>query len=233
MRRIITICALVVVTGCAQGNRQQIQGEMVDIKQQGAAVTADCRTEMDNDRALDPIRNKVELIKGVEDGPAPFSILSNTSYPSATERQAVAEWGRIRDDCMRRAMAIPYVPPSANAIQTNYLQQIRQINLQAIEQVGSLIVALSQGKMTYGEFAQKRTDITNSALDTLHQFQQASLEADAQRQQQAEALAQQRLQNSLAAWNIYMQSVEARQPVLTTTNCLAMGNALNCTAISQ
>ena len=44
------------------------------------------------------------------------------------------------------------------------------------------------------------------------QYRQSMQLADQQQRMQAQQLAEQRFQSNLAAWSIYMQSVNARQP---------------------
>ena len=74
--------------------------------------------------------------------------------------------------------------------------------------MGYLILALYQQKLTYGEFARKRYEITRDALGALNELRQAYIDHEEQRQM----LAQQQLTNTFAAWSEYMQAVNARQP---------------------
>ncbi len=97
--------------------------------------------------------------------------------------------------------------------------------------VGDLIVSLYQQKLTYGEFARKRYEITRAAADAQRQFRQSVQIADQAQRLQAQQLAEQQFQSSLAAWSAYMQSVNARQPqtVRMQANCSSVraGNSVN------
>ncbi len=92
------------------------------------------------------------------------------------------------------------------------IQQDRSFGQAASAKVGDLIVALYQEKLTYGEFARKRYEITRDAADAERQYRQSTQLADQQQRMQAQQLAQQQFANSLAAWSTYMQAANARQP---------------------
>ena len=161
---------------------------------------------------LDPIRHKVELFRESLESAPPFEFASNDTFPNDVDRPVIAKWATIRDECNKRMEAVSIIPPSATPLQVAFLQQDRSFVKEASGRIGELIVALYQQKLTYGEFAQKRYEITRQAAAAERQFRQPTLIADQQRQMQAQQLAQQQFQNSLIAWSAYMQTVSARQP---------------------
>ena len=161
---------------------------------------------------LDPIRHKVELWKTRFDTPPPFEMASNDNFPSESEKPTIAKWATLRDQCIQRDDAISIVPPSASALQANFIQENRSFFTEAQGKIDGLVVALYQAKLTYGEFAEKRYEIGRDAAEAALQYRQAALLADQERQVQAQQLAQQQFQNRLIAWSVYMQSVNARQP---------------------
>jgi hypothetical protein len=161
---------------------------------------------------LDPIRHKVELHREFPESPPPFEIASNDTFPSEAERKVIARWATIREECDKRYDATSKIPASATPLQVAFLQQDRSFGEEARGRVGGLIVTLYQQKLTYGEFAQKRYEITREAAAAERQYRQATLISDQQRQMQAQQMAQQQFQNNLMAWSTYMQAVSARQP---------------------
>jgi hypothetical protein len=216
----------------AQESKQQ--AEAIATQRQGAG--AQCASEMQSPD-LDGIRRKVELQKeSLEDAP-PFEIASNDTFPTESERQAIATWATTRDQCIKRARAAATMPPSATPLQVAVIQQDRSFEQEAGGRVGELIVALYQVKLTYGEFAQRRYEIGRDAAAAERQFRAATLIADRERQVQAQQLAQQQFQSNLAAWSTYMQTVNARQPqtvhldgsVRLRTNCTSqrLGNLVS------
>ena len=204
-----------------------------------ASARAQCKDDMLTSE-LDPIRHKVELYRESPESAPSFEVASNDTFPTESERPVIARWATIRDECIKRSDAASKIPPSATPLQVAFLQKTRSFFQEANGRIGELIVALYQQKLTYGEFAQKRYQLSREAVTAELQFRQATLIADQQRQLQAQQLAQQQFQNNLIAWSTYMQAVNARQPqtvhldgsVRVQTNCTAqrIGNIVttNC-----
>jgi len=192
--------------------------QQAEVKRWNADQTAGRKTAEEQCKAdyavsaLDPIRHKVELYRGSDDGAPPFEIATNDSFPTSAERVAIGKWASLRDECVRRSRAVLTMPPAATGMQVAFIQQQRAFFLESGARVGELIVALYQQKLTYGEFAHKRYEITRDASATELAFRQSTLDRDQQRQMQAQQIAQQQFANNLAAWSVYMQSVNARQP---------------------
>jgi hypothetical protein len=161
---------------------------------------------------LDPIRHKVELYRAAWDAPPPFEVASNDSYPTEQERGAIAKWATLRDSCLARQRAVPRVQPSATPLQVAYIQQDAAFGDEVAGRVSALIVALYQGKLKYGEFAEKRYEFSRDGAAAEREFRRATLISDQQRAAQAQQLAQQNFQNRLLAWSTYIQAVNARQP---------------------
>jgi hypothetical protein len=183
------------------------------IKGEQAASQAQCLQELATPE-LDPIRHKVELSRNMTDGPPPFEIASNDAFPTDSERVVIAKWATMRDACLKRSQALLVTPQSANAAQATFFQQDISFYRDVTAQVGKLIVALYQQKLTYGEFAQKRYEIGTQGTAAELAYRQSAIDRDQQRQMQA----QQQFANSLAAWATYMQAVEARQPQTVNIN---------------
>jgi len=199
----VTLCVL--LTACAH---QQLSKD-TKAKRAGLAVTGDqCKSEMLTATELNPIRNKVELYKPPTEGPPPFEISSNDTFPTDEERPLIAKWATMRDSCIKRQMALLTVPASANAQQAIVFQQEVSFAKDVNAHIGELIVALYQQKLTYGEFAQRRYWLSNEAVAAERAYRQSVLDRDEQRQQQA----QQQFTNALNAWGNYMQAVNARKP---------------------
>lgn len=164
------------------------------------------------------LRSKVELFR-TPDAPPPFAIASNDSFPTSEDRPLIAKWATVRDNCIKRQTTIQ--PPSSNALQAALVQEDRSFATEVSGRISELIVALYEGKLTYGEFAQKRYEIGRDGAAAERQFRAAALAADHERQLQEQQLAQQQFQNNLLAWSAYMQAVNARQPDTVHLSCLS------------
>jgi hypothetical protein len=122
--------------------------------------------------ALDPIRTKVELFKSPEDGPAPFTILTNSSLPDANDRNAIDQWARSVEQCQAEARplitALP-VPPEATQSEVDKLASyITDVWIES----SKLRVALYNGQLTYADYASQRVKIAEDAFRTASRYAQ-------------------------------------------------------------
>ena len=201
----MTLALCVSLAACAtHESAQESQASRAGI----GTADEECRSEMLAATDLDPIRNKVELYKQISDGPPPFDIASNDTFPTDKERPLIAKWASIRDSCVERQEAWLVLPTSANTQLVAVLQQEVSIFKEATANIGELIVSLYQQKLTYGEFAQKRHWISSQASAAELAYRRSVLDRDEQRRLQA----RQQFANALTAWGSYIQAVEARQP---------------------
>jgi hypothetical protein len=202
-----------------------------DIQTQRQAASSQCTAEMQSPE-LDPIRGKVEINRLLADPAPPFQIAVNDTFPTNEERAVIAKWATIRDGCIKRADAAPFIPPGSNQMRVTVLQQDKAFATSAQARISELIVFLYQQKLTYGEFAKKRYEISRDAYQAQLQYRQSVQIADQQRQAQAQQIAEQQFQNNLAAFSNYMQIVNARQPltvrldgsVRLQSNCVTTGS---------
>ena len=175
-------------------------------------LQSDCKIGMQVNE-LDIIRTKVDLFENASESAPTFEIATNTTYPNVDEKAAIAKWAKIREECMSRENeAIATSQQPSNAMQRAFADKENGFRRQMTAQVSSLIVALYQSKVTYGEFAQKRYEMTSSVISAERDYRAVTLMRDRNSQVQAEQLAIQQQQNNINALSIYMQSVNARQP---------------------
>jgi hypothetical protein len=112
-----------------------------------ASVVARCKADLQTP-TLDAIRDKVELYRQTSDEPVPFAIATNDSFPTDGERQAIASWATLRDECIKRSSS---AAEAAGLVQDPNFQRLRSIQRAAGARIGELIVSLYQQKLTYGD----------------------------------------------------------------------------------
>lgn len=198
-------------------------------------ANAACDEQMKNPE-LNSIRNKVELSRTATSGPPPFEIATNKSFPSPREKQAIAVWAKIREACNSQSkQAISQNDALAsNPMQQAYIEKQREFRRLMEGQLSALVVALYQSKLSYGEFAQKRYELVENIVSAEREYRANILIQDRDARTRSEQLAIQQQANNINAWNVYMQSVNARQPqtVRIQSNCSTtnMGNmtTTNC-----
>lgn len=183
-----------------------------NVAEANAQLQSQCKAEMENP-ALNIIRNKVQLYRAINDSPPPFEIATNKNFPTAKEKEAIKQWAKVREGCQERDDEMTAsVPKPATQMQQAYADKQLEFRRQLQAGINALVVALYQSKLTYGEFAQKRYDFTRNVAAAEREFRAAALMQDRDLQVKAAQLALQQQQNNIAAWNTYMQSVNARQP---------------------
>ena len=200
-------------------------------------VKARCQQLMTTS-ALDPIRGKVDFLRKPEQAPS-FDVAANDAYPTAAEHQAIRRWGELRQQCIAYEHKMIPEPTNLSPLELANYQQDRSYFTDFEEQVSDLIVLLYQGKMTYGQFAQKRYEVGREAMQAERAFRAAILAKDRDAAIHAQQLAAEQERNRIAAWQTYVQQVQAFKPptqqvyVAPTvhTNCMPNGlGGMNCTS---
>ncbi|MBI4809443.1 MAG: DUF2846 domain-containing protein [Nitrosomonadales bacterium] len=135
--------------GDEDGQTNVLSCEQVQVKNFSVTgiVQPDCVSALESDPELKPISKKVAL-SGKEDNL--FSLLSLDERPAKSERKVIAKWGSKRERCFN---ANP--PPRDN---------YHQISVDAFNRGQKLILELSKGEMTYGQFAERRKEIKQTSL---------------------------------------------------------------------
>ncbi len=190
------------LTGCGAVHQANVRSDVKAMNSNVQASQVECKQELAVP-ALDPIRDKVELLREPTDGAPPFSIMANDTFPTDAERAAISRWATIRDGCLKRANA-SMVVPSATGNDASYLQR----RFSAIRDV--------QANVGYSHFTRKNSRMASSRENDMRLTAMAGLDAMRQayldQEQQRQMLARQQLANTFAAWSEYMQAVNARQP---------------------
>lgn len=186
-----------------------------DASKTGKAITEKYQERLKRDTELLPLASKVEFFRESRT-PVPFTIASNNDHPTTTEAQLIAKWAKIREDYVREIAELnAKVPIGGDALQQANVKKLRAFGEDITARIADLIVALYNGKLSYGEFARKRYEVSSSLQSASEEFQRSVLQADRDAQIRQQALAEQQRANSLAAWSTYMQTVNSRPPVVS------------------
>lgn len=202
------------------------------------ASDQECRAQM-GDHDLDPIRDKLELSKVVENADRPSVAISpNNSLPTQQERSAIETWATIRDNCIQRYIqsqkSIPLQPPENPRVEDEWLTFVRQ----SADRIDILVEALYQGKMTFAEFAKERAQIGEETaaarknwFEAVNAAYQQHVAQQPQLELQQQQLADQRYQAWLQASVLQNQRMQAQLQSLkpTMTYCSWLSSGWNCT----
>lgn len=110
-------------------------------------VQQDCVTALESDPELKPISSKVAL-SGKEDNL--FSLMTIEEQPNKNERKLIAKWGAKREACFNAN------PPPRDAYY--------QLSVDTFNRGQQLILELSKGQMSYGQFAERRKAIKQESI---------------------------------------------------------------------
>lgn len=153
-----------------------IAAERKEIHDKFDALATQCKADMQT-AELDRIRNKVELLRSLKDAAPDARFTANRSYPTNEEREAIGKWNALRQTCIARQEQISSVPVSATAAERAYDEEIRKMHTDFNGKIGNLIALLSQGKLTYGDFAQQRYQISQQEIVAQGQLRAATIRA--------------------------------------------------------
>ena len=200
--------------GCAVVQNAETRN---DVERQRADLTQaalQCHQEMVATSELEPILGKVEVDRPVPDSAPPFSILSDGTFATDAERQAIKKWASLRDECTRRRDTIIQRPIRATPYVHLLLDQEFAVAKDGTAGVDQLILALYERKLSYGEFASKRYELGREMMAALRAIRQSAVTHD----EQVRAQAQEQFAHNLEAWSTYLQAVNARQPQTVVIN---------------
>jgi len=160
---------------------------------------------------LNEIRNKIEILHDPL-APVPHTYASLDAFPTNADVPLIMKWNELRDACIKQEHEIDLSSPDLTPAEQSVVLQRAAFGSVGEVKVRQLTVALSQQKLTYGEFAQRRYQIgateDNAALQAA-----ATLNI---RDQSSQILEQgrvtQRFTAEIGKVDDYLHSVDARQP---------------------
>lgn len=231
----LAFCSIA-ISGCAVIQQQQQQKALAEQQQsfnrEYAAANEKCKSQLEGDKRIDPIRPYVPVLAN----DATLEQRGSTKKPNAKEKAAILAFDEVASECRNELSQIKArfgSPAQVQNTSKKYGDLQRELRAQ-----------LWAGKITYGEFATKRIQISNDGkvaeqqaiAESQHQarqvqMQQAQINAVNAQANAAliSAQAQQQIANNdtMRAFTQAQQRNLPKQPV--QTNCYKMGNQVNCT----
>jgi hypothetical protein len=105
-----------------------------------------CFRALADDARFATLRGKVAL---GPDRDQTRSFITSTERPTGTDSEALAAWRATRDDCLQ--LELPYY-----ATRDTEIQALARRHFAAVQ---ALIAELQAGKLSYGEFGRRRTEL--------------------------------------------------------------------------
>jgi clan AA aspartic protease (TIGR02281 family) len=164
--RFISALLFLLFAGCAAMQQQQAATIVQEAKTQLQTIMQTCMQRIDADREIDPIRNKIELVRTGIAGAPPPNMLSDQSRPTAQEKAAIAKWESVRESCAQQQMQYGLslsLPTSLQSVRDRLVLVGRETN----QKTGLLVAALYDGRLTYWQFATERMKISDQMVASL------------------------------------------------------------------
>lgn len=237
MKRFVFLSvSLFLVSGCAVIQQQQQAKAMAEQQQafnrEYAAVNEKCKSQLEGDKRIDPIRSYVPMLAN----DATLEQRGSVKKPNAKEKAAILAFDEVVAQCRNELVEVKAkfgAPFQVLNASKKYGDLQRELRAQ-----------LWAGKVTYGEFATKRIQLSNEgklaeqqamsdAQQQARQIQMQQAQINAVNAQanaamiSAQAQQQMATNDTMRAFNQAQKRELPRQPV--QTNCYKLGNQVNCT----
>jgi hypothetical protein len=205
------VSGLLLLVGCATQAQRQFQ-TMKTSNQANLGQMKTCVTNVYNSPEAAPLRGHLAL------NPSDVTLqqMSDNTFATPTEVQAIYAAHPLIQACRKAVLSgLAQSEPS-----------LVPILIATYNKGDDDLLALSQQKMTWGDYVRRARDRATEAQAAL-QAEDRSVVSGLQQEHQAEITQRQRAAEALTAWAQTQQLINAaNRPVMT--NCSALGSTVNC-----
>jgi hypothetical protein len=157
------------------------------------------------------IRDKIEIFHDAST-PAPYTYAAIDAFPTRADLPLITKWIELRDACIKQEHEIDLTSPDLTPMaQSIVLQRAEFIGI-AEAKIRRLAVSLSQRKLTYGEFAQRRYQINSATGNAASEFAMTSRFRDSGSQLLEQRRIKHRFSADVDEFERYLHAVDARLP---------------------
>ncbi|WP_152601630.1 hypothetical protein [Burkholderia paludis] len=178
---------------------------------------------------LNPIRDKIEIFHDPAI-PAPYPYAMLDIFPTRADVPLIEKWSALRDACIKQEHEIDLTSPELTPMAQSATLQGAAFAGIVEAKIRRLTASLSQRKLTYGEFAQRRYQINSASGNAASRVAMALGIGDPGRR----ILEQSRIERQFSAeadtFERYLRAVDARRPA---TVSLASATAIGSRAAGQ
>lgn len=165
MKKTLGLMLVLGLSACANKTDYAFDRE-IDQQVQQIGVLRDHYRQQTQDSSLDPIRTKVLVSESYLKHSSPCMAGTDEAYPTAAEKAAIRRWATARGEFIAQLAVLAKPPADATERMARFMTQLDQAKLTAAAQISEKLNDLSEGRITYCQFAQASKAIN---LEAHHQ----------------------------------------------------------------
>ena len=154
MKKTFGLVLVLCLSACADNKTEYAFDREIDQQvQQISDLRAQYR-QRTQDPALDLIRAKVVLTESYLKHGSACAAGAEQSYPTSAERAAIQRWALARGEFIAQLAVLAKPPADASERMARFMTELDQANFAAAAQISEKLNDLSEGRITYCQFAQ-------------------------------------------------------------------------------
>lgn len=163
MKKTLCLAMVLALCGCAENKNQYKFAEELDQQVQQISDLRGQYAQQMSDHSYDLIRDRISLTGSYPRLGSPCSGAATETYPTEAEKAAIKRWAAARSAFITKLSALAAPPPNATERMARFMTQFDKSNFEMAGQISLKLDELSQGGMTYCQFAQAANRINRDA----------------------------------------------------------------------
>jgi hypothetical protein len=163
MKKTLGLAVLFALCGCASNPTSYQFGQEVDHQVAQIATLRAQYQQQINDHSFDPIRDRIALSGTYLTHGSPCTGQATETYPTEAEKAAIKHWSAQRNAFLTQLAVLAKPTPSAPERMARFMERYDQANFEAAGKITAKIDELSQGGLTYCQFARSVRTINGEA----------------------------------------------------------------------
>jgi len=166
MKKAVSLVLALGLSACGANKTDYAFHAEIDRQVEQIALLRAQYRQQTEDPALDPIRDKIALSGSYPRLGSPCLGRADDTYPTESEKTALKRWSAARGAFIAQLAVLAKPPPDATERMARFMAQFDSVNFEAEAEISAKLDQLSEGGMTYCQFAQAAKSINREARRT-------------------------------------------------------------------
>ena len=163
MKKTLGLALVLALCGCgANTNHSQFAQEIDQQVDQISALRVQYQQQITNP-SFDVIRERISLSGSYPKLGTPCTGAATDTYPTEAEKAAIRRWADARSAFIAQLAVLAKPTPNASERVARFMEQLDKANFEAAAEISVKLDALSQGNLTYCQFAQTANAVNRQA----------------------------------------------------------------------